>query len=169
MAVAWRFQGSSRKPTLVRMQWCLSKRRTSSRCSSKCASCTDWRTKPHASEHDSTRTYKRVCAGTTALRRLFRRLSVTLPMRLSTRFRDPACRPCNRDSSTESSSASRPADAAPVRRTDTTVVESEWNGRLPAKDFLQQTRFSGVPTWVLVAGDKTPAAHPATRGLPSYS
>ena len=75
-------------------------------------------------------------------------------------------------------SASLLADAAPVLLAETTVVESEWNGlgetrtstargvpraaRLAAKDFLQQTRFSGMPPWVLVGGGKTPAAHPAT-------
>ena len=110
---------------------CLLTRRSSSRCSSKCASCTDWRTKPHASAPDSTHT-----------------------------------------------SASLLADAAPVLLAETTVVESEWNGlgetrtstargvpraaRLAAKDFLQQTRFSGMPPWVLIGGGKTPAAHPAT-------
>jgi len=167
-----------RAPPLVRMALWLLTRRSSSRCSSKCASCTDWRTKPHASAPDSTRTCKRVCAGTTALRRLFRQLSVTLPIRLSTRFRDPACRPCSRDRSTEPSSARLLADAGPVLLAETTVVESEWNGlgetrtstargvpraaRLAAKDFRLQTRFSGMPPWVLVGGGKTPAAHPAT-------
>jgi len=34
--------------------------------------------------------------------------------------------------------------------------------RVAAKDFLQQTRFSGMPPWVLVGGGKTPAPHPAT-------
>ena len=130
-----------RAPPLVRMALWLLTRRSSSRCSSKCASCTDWRTKPHASAPDSTHTCKRVCAGTTALRRLFRQLSVTLPIMLSTRFRDPACRPCSRDRSTEPSSASLLADAAPVLLAETTVVESEWNG-------LGETRTStasGVP------------------------
>ena len=167
-----------RAPPLVRMELCLLTRRSSSRCSSRCASCTDWRTKPHASAPDSTHTCKRVCAGTTALRRLFRQHSVTLPIRLSTRFRVPACRPCSQDRFTEPSSASLLADAAPVLLAETTVVESEWNGlgetrtstargvpraaRLAAKDFLQQTRFSGTPPWVLVGGGNTPAAHPAT-------
>jgi hypothetical protein len=167
-----------RAPPLVRMALWLLTRRSSSRCSSKCASYTDWRTKPHASEQDSTHTCKHVCAGTTALRRLFRQLSVTLPIRPSTRFRDPACRRRSRDRFIEPSSASLLADAAPVCLTGTTVLASEWDGqgetrtstargvpraaRVAAKDFLQQTRFSGMPPWVLVGGGKTPAAHPAT-------
>lgn len=89
-----------------------------------------------------------------------------------------ACRPCSQDRFTEPSSASLLADAAPVLPAEMTVVESEWSGlgethtstargvpraaRPAAKDFLQQTRFSGMPPWVLVGRGKTPAAHPAT-------
>jgi len=89
---------------------CLLTKRSSSRCSSKCASCTDWRTKPHASEQGSTHMCKRVCVGMTETHRFFRQRSVTWPMRLSRRFPNPACRAHSQNSFTERSSANLVAD-----------------------------------------------------------
>ena len=163
-------------PTLVRMESCLSTRRSSSRCSSKCASCIDWRTKPHASEQDSTHTCKHVCAGTTALRRLFRQVSVTLPIKPSTHFRDRACRRRSQDRFIKPSSAGLLADAPPVRLTETTVLASEWDGlgetrtstargvpraaRLARRTFCNRRVSQACRPGYWCGGGTTPAAHP---------